>query len=106
MIREKNDEMVLKPSTDYCSRNDERLGFVTLPGHPKELATHALILMLAGTTSRWKQVIGFHFTGNKVQGSKMDGLIDEIFFKAEAIGLNIDFVTSDMGGANRGLFKK
>lgn len=38
-------------------------GDVTLPGHTG-VVTHASVFMLAGNTTRWRQVVAHHYSGN------------------------------------------
>ena len=56
-------------------------------------------------TTRWKQTVCYHFTGNSTVGSKLKEIILEIIRKAHDTGLHVSTVTSDMGSANRALHK-
>lgn len=90
--------MQYDPSTS-CLHGD-----VTLPDH-SGMATHALVIMLGGVTTRWKQTVGYHFTDNSVNGVSLKPLILEILRWAKSIGLHVTCITSDMGSANLALFK-
>lgn len=60
------DEMSIVPKLEYDTSTGSVRGYATLavPGAPaKSIATHALVFMLGGVSSRWKQVVGYHYTG-------------------------------------------
>lgn len=98
------DEMSIKSSVEFDVRTGTILGQVTLPGHHGK-ATHALVLMLAGVSSRWKQVVAYYFTGNSVYGSALKPIVVNLLKKAHTIGLEVVAVTSDMGAGNRAMWK-
>ena len=56
------DEMSIEPKTVYDSSSGQVMGSVTLPGH-SGVATHAIVFMLSGIASRWKQTVAFYFSG-------------------------------------------
>lgn len=67
------DEMQLTPGLQYDCTTKTVIGQTTLKGCklPSNdgivtFATHGLVFMLAGLSTRWKQVIGYHFTGKCV----------------------------------------
>jgi DNA transposase THAP9 len=55
------DEMSIQSAFEYNVSLGEILGFVNLPEH-KGTATNALVFMLSGLSSRWKQMVAFFFT--------------------------------------------
>lgn len=57
------DEMAITPSVELHTLTGKLYGDVTLPGHTG-VATHACVFMLAGNTTRWKQVVAYHFSSN------------------------------------------
>lgn len=60
------DEMQLTPGLDYDSSTKTVIGHATVPPSGRASggdATHGLVFMLAGLSSRWKQTVGYHFTG-------------------------------------------
>lgn len=99
------DEMAITPGKIYDTSLGKYFGEVTLPGHSGQ-ATHVLVFMLAGITSRWKQVVAYYFTSDSVNGAVFKNIIVDIFRKAEALGLNILTVTSDMGPCNQALWRE
>ena len=95
------DEMSITPSSEYDTRTGRLMGEVTLPGHSGR-ATHAMVFMLSGISTRWKQTVAYYFTGNSVYGSaSKPNIILNIIRKAWEIGLRVLTVTSDMGACNR-----
>ena len=60
------DGMALTPyHVEFDQSSGRLLRDVTLPGHTGS-ATHGLIFMLGGITTRWKQIVGYHYTGISV----------------------------------------
>lgn len=98
------DEMAIRPSTTYDTSLKKMFGTVTLPNHTGT-ATHVLVFMLAGITSRWKQIVAYYFTSNTVDGSVFKDIINEIFKKTSELGVNILSITSDMGACNQALWR-
>lgn len=98
------DEMAITPGKMYDTSLSKYFGEVTLPYH-SGLATHVLLFMLGGVTSRWKQVVAYYFTSDSVNGAVLKDIIIEIFKKAEEVDLNILSITSDMGPCNQALWR-
>ncbi len=98
------DEMKTTGKVEYDKSSDKYVGYVTLPGHSGS-AEHGLVFMLSGIRLRWKQVVAYYFTGNSVNGKEFKAIIVEIIKKAHAKKLNVLSVTSDMGSANRAMWK-
>lgn len=98
------DEMAITPSLNFDTSLNKYFGKVTLPGHEGE-ATHVLVFMLGGISSRWKQTIAYYFTGNSVNGSIYHNIVVNIIQQVEALGLKIISLTSDMGSSNQALWK-
>lgn len=98
------DEMSLTQKVEYDVTSGHLVGDVTLPRHCGS-ADHALVFMLGGVTSRWKQTIGYHFTSGSTDGTVFKDIILDIISRAADIGLHVQAVTSDMGSANRAMWK-
>lgn len=98
------DEMSISPSTEYDMRTGRIMGEVTLPGHSGR-ATHAMVFMLAGINTRWKQTVAYYFSGNSVFGSVLKPIVCNIIMKVSQIGLNILNVTTDMGSCNQAMWR-
>jgi len=99
------DEMAIKPSVEFDKRTCHFIGDVTLPDHSGP-ATHSLVFMLGGITTRWKQTVSYYFTGNSTDGTVFCRIITDIILCAKNIGLNVLAFTSDMGSANRAMWKR
>lgn len=65
------------------------------------VATHALVFLLAGITTRWKQTIAYEFTGTSYDAAHANQIIQDIIVKYNTIGLHICTVISDMGPQNQ-----
>lgn len=77
-----------------------------MPGHSSGVsATHALVIMLGGITTRWKQTVAYFFTGNSVDGRVYRDILFQIVEKTEELGLKVISITSDMGPANQAFWK-
>lgn len=57
------DEFSIKPSLDYDIKSVTFLGDVNLPDHDGQ-ATKCLVFQLGGLAYRFKQIVGYFFTGN------------------------------------------
>lgn len=99
------DEMAIQPGSNYCSNLKKYVGPVTLSGNG-ELANHLLVFMLVGLRSRWKQVVGYHFTGDSIKNGGIKSILFELINKAEAIGLQVHAVINDCGGIFLACHKK
>lgn len=60
--------------------------------------------MLAVIPSRRKQTVAYYFTSDSVKGNIFKKIIIEIISKAEALGLKVNSVTSDMGACNKAMW--
>jgi len=61
------DEMAILPKYEFDASLGMVIGTPTIPasnGNFDDRATHGLVYMLAGISNRWKQVVGYQFTGN------------------------------------------
>nr|CAI5855990.1 unnamed protein product [Callosobruchus analis] len=98
------DEMAITPGKIFDTSLNKYLGGVTLPGHTG-IASHVLAFMLGGLSKRWKQIVGYYFTGDSVNGAVFQDIINSIFERAQDLQLNIVSVKSDMGACNQALWK-
>ena len=97
------DEMAITPSVELHMGTGKLFGNVTLPGHNGR-ATHACVFMLAGVTTRWKQVVAYHYSSNSTNGAIYQPIIIAIVEAAASVGLHVINVTSDMGSPNRAMW--
>ena len=57
------DEMTISASVELDNRARRFIGDATIPNH-NGIATHSLVFMLGGVSTRCKQTVAYHFTGN------------------------------------------
>ena len=98
------DEISIKAAVEFDNRSCNFIGDVTLPKH-SGAATHAVVFMLGGISTRWKQTVAYFFSGNSTDGRVLCDIVKEIIVLCSGIGLNVMAVTSDMGSANRAMWK-
>lgn len=104
------DEMQITPGLVYDHSCCNVMGAPTLPladgSLPDDcLATHGLVFMLGGFSSRWKQTIGYHLTGNSFDANSLRSELINIITACESLGLKIHVLVSDMGGGNLALWR-
>jgi len=101
------DEMSITPQQCYNSATGSFIGKITFPNDKAndKIATHALVFMLVGIGNRWKHVVGYHFTGNSFNPETLKQIIFQIINKTEEKGYHVNFITSDMGSGNTGLWR-
>ena len=78
------DEMSVLPSIEYDCSTSHLIGNVNLPNHTGQ-STDGLVFMLAGISSRWKQIVAYYFTGNKTDGTAFRPLILRIIQKQQVL---------------------
>lgn len=100
------DEMEIATAFELDRAQDILLGGITLPSKPEEPANHALVFMLGGINQRWKQVIGYEFTGRYVDGALLKDYVLDIVQRCSQISLRVRAVTCDMGSANRAMWRE
>lgn len=98
------DEMAITPKRCYNPSTGSIVGDITFP-NKQGTATHALVFMVVGIATRWKHVVGYHFTGNSFSSQILKEIIFQIILKIEELGFRVNFITSDMGPGNLGLWK-
>lgn len=98
------DEMSIVPGENFYSSTNKVVGNVSIPECSGE-ASHALVFMVCGLRTRWKQVIAYYFTGKSVNGEAYTKVFMEIIKKCEQSGIKVVSTTSDMGPANMSLWK-
>lgn len=98
------DEMSIDGKWEFDESTKTYFGTVTFPEPTQNHPSDALVFMLGGLTTRWKQVIGYHFTDKKSDGSAYKKIVEEIITDTEKIGLLVHSVTSDMGTLNQAMW--
>lgn len=107
------DEMSITPGKFYCTSTNVMFGESTITSateniqmnthSEKLLANHAMVLMLGGVASRWKQVVGYEFTSGSIHSRVFKFIVEDVIKKAENIGLQVHAIISDMGGSNQSM---
>jgi len=80
------DEISISSGRNFDNSSQSYIGDVTFPEHTG-IASHAMVFMLCGIACRWKQIIGYYFTGDGFNGAALQPIIIDILYKAESIGL-------------------
>jgi hypothetical protein len=96
--------MVITPKLDFNPSTNLILRKPTLPSSTtqyEDIATQGLVYMPAGVTSRWKEVVDYHFTGKYFDANSVKAYIDSPISNAEQMGLHVDAIINDMGGQNQ-----
>lgn len=96
-------EMDLSAGVEDPEETASATGWVTLPDHCG-VATHGLVIMLAGVRKCWKQTVAYFFTGDTAAGAILQRIVEEIIELAGKCGLHVLAVTSDVGSASQALW--
>ena len=107
------DEMQLRTRIEFDKGLQQIVGYVspeTIPAGSaqvaeKDIASHALVFMLRGLTSSWKQTVAYVFTGASLKKEPYWEFTKKVIAACEQAGFKIHCVTSDMGPVNTGLWR-
>ena len=101
------DEMSLKSGLSYNTSKDVIIGFEDYGhlGTGKELANSALVFMVKGLCSKWKQPIGYFLAHNTTSADKLKPLVQSAIEKLANIGLSVRVVICDQGATNQQMFR-
>lgn len=95
------DKMAITPGLQFDHSTSIVIGRATMSpskdSTTNELATRALVFMLAGVSTRWKQVIAYEFTVISFSPNELYDIIENIITKCHNIGILIRTVESDIG---------
>lgn len=101
------DEMAITPDERFDTTSYKWVGQATLSTH-SDISTKALVIMLAGSSTRWKQTVAWFLTRsmsdkvkntNRIQnltGKELRKILEDIIKKAEEIGLFVNCIITDM----------
>ncbi|KAH7977595.1 hypothetical protein HPB49_002919 [Dermacentor silvarum] len=98
------DEMEIRSGVELDHGSDSFLGTATLH-ESNQLANNALVFMVGGINSRWKQVIAYHFTGAYVPGDTLKDFVFHLMKLCAEISLRVACVTCDMGLSNCAMWR-
>lgn len=103
------DEISITPVLDYDSSSEMIIGRPTVPsanGSFENLATHALVFMIAGMSTRWKQIVAYHLTDNSFCPKIIKKFLFDLIYSCENLALKINVIISDMSGNNQALLQQ
>ncbi|RZC42335.1 hypothetical protein BDFB_013166, partial [Asbolus verrucosus] len=74
------DEVLLSQNITYCKLTDQFVGYVDMGslGRQNILANHALVFMVHGLSSSWRQPLAYYFTRDIVKTDDLKHLVNEI----------------------------
>lgn len=99
------DEMSISEGWEYDTSTNKFFGNVTFPKLTDNSPTDALVFMIGGLSTRWKQIVSYHFTDKTSAGEAYKNHIFELIRHSEESGLLVHSVTSDMGSLNQAMWK-
>lgn len=75
------DEMAIRKHLYYNENLDIIEGYQDHGDHGRsqQIASNALVFMLAGVRKNWKQPIAFYFSGKSVTGDRLSVIIKEVW---------------------------
>ena len=96
------DDISLKSALSYNPQHDVIEGFENFGelGQSKYMATHALVFMARGLSSKWKQPVGYLSSG-PITGKILHSLTHSCVTKYTNIGLSVKAFICDQGSNNR-----
>lgn len=69
------------------------------------LASHALVVMIRGLTTNWKQVVAYYLTGDSVEGNTLWHVVKSVIVELYTASVNVRAVVCDMGSCNRAMWR-
>jgi len=90
------DEKSLKCELSYNKFTDRVIGYTD----KGQLATHALVFILRGLHTKWKQAIAYYLTHTTVSAKDVAELIAVCIQKLDGVGLHIPCVVCDQASTN------
>jgi len=101
------DEISLKRGLNYCKSTDEIVGFEDFGNGQRtdKYANQALVLMVRGLKSRWKQPLAYYLACNTTAANRLTVVVCEAIVRLKEIGLNVLAVICDQGATNQQMFR-
>ena len=100
------DEMAIKEGVTYDSGRDLIEGFTEGLERTNHLCNHAIVFMVRGITTKWKQPIGYFLTSGPMSGNEMKTLLLQCVDELKSIGLTPVVTILDQGSNNRNMVEK
>ena len=100
------DEMTIKSGLNYDKKHDciEGIEGFAQFGRGRSLASHALVFMVRGLKSRWKQAFGYFVSSGNVTLDKLKLLAHESIDRLSRVCFNFNAIC-DQGTSNQKLFR-
>ena len=101
------DEMSLETDLRYNHGLDKVEGFKDLGelGSSHYVADHALVFMVRGLYTKWKQPLAYFLTAGTIKAGYLQSLTRKCIDKLDQIGLNVRVIICDQGSNNRSFFQ-
>jgi hypothetical protein len=103
------DEMAVKKFLEYDKGLRSLVGYITpdvLGSNSADtLASHALVFMIRGLTTNWKQTVAYYLTGASVEGDVLWQIVKQVIEQLHAVAVNVRAVVCDMGSCNRTMWR-
>jgi len=101
------DEVSLKRALTYVKPADRIVGFEDFgDGNvTNKYATHALVMMVRGLKSPWKQPLAYFFACNTTPAVKLKELVCDVVVKLNSVALTVVCVICDQGATNMQMFR-
>jgi hypothetical protein len=91
------DEMSLKALSDYDIKRDKVIGLKRSSDGKLFFPSTAMVFMVTGVRSKWRQAVAYYFTENAMQTKLLLPLLRECISKVQTCGLTVVNFTSDQG---------
>ena len=98
------DEMSIRKAPTYDQGRDAIEGIAEAPTKTHDIADHALVFMVRGLCSKWKQPVGYFLSSGPMRGLEMKMLLLMCIDKLHDIGLTVLVCVSDQGSNNQTFF--
>lgn len=100
------DEVALTPRLVYNESKDEIEGFEEIAGERRQkFADHALVFMIRGICSPWRQCIAYYFCAGTVAAAELEKILKELIPRISDAGLKPLALVCDQGSTFRACFK-
>lgn len=100
------DEVSLTPNLTYNEKNDQIVGFVDVAGERKlKLCDHALVFMLRGICSSWRQSVAYYFCEGTVSAPELQNILKQIVPAVAETGVTPLGLVCDQGSTFRTAIK-
>lgn len=101
------DEIALTPHLNYNEKQDEINGFFDVAGERKmKFCDHALVFMIRGVCTSWRQTVAFYFLEATVSSAALQNILKQIVAQVAQTGLIPMGIVCDQGSTFRTAIKK